>query len=36
MSYKNETEFENALIAKLTQLDNQWSRRFWNTKPKKS
>lgn len=26
MSYKNETEFENALIAKLTQLDNQWSR----------
>ena len=34
MSYKNETEFENALIAKLTQLDNQWSRE--NTKPKKS
>ena len=26
MSYKNETEFEIAFIAKLTQLDNQWSR----------
>ncbi|MBQ7203951.1 MAG: type I restriction endonuclease subunit R [Eubacterium sp.] len=26
MSFNNEKEFEDALIAKLTQLDNQWSR----------
>ena len=26
MPFKNEKEFEDALVAKLTQLDNQWSR----------
>ena len=35
MSYKNETEFENALIAKLTQLDNQWSREILKYKTEK-
>lgn len=35
MSYKNETEFENALIAKLTQLDNQWSREILEYKTEK-
>lgn len=35
MSYKNETEFENALIAKLTELDNQWSREILEYKTEK-
>ena len=26
MLFKNEKEFEDALVAKLTQLENQWSR----------
>ena len=26
MSFRNEKEFEDALVAKLTQLNNQWSR----------
>lgn len=26
MSFRNEKEFEDALVSKLTQLDNQWSR----------
>ena len=28
MPFKNEKEFEDALVAKLTQLDNQWSRQI--------
>ena len=35
MSFKNETEFENTLIAKLTQLDNQWSREILEYKTEK-
>lgn len=35
MSFENEKEFEDALIAKLTQLDNQWSRDILEYKTEK-
>ena len=35
MSFRNEKEFEDALVAKLTQLDNQWSREILEYKTEK-
>ena len=35
MSFRNEKEFEDALVAKLTQLNNQWSRDILEYKTEK-